>query len=381
MRYTAWEELWWNNITGPRTVVERVARALLESRMVVLKVPSDLPWRYPMRSAIQAAFNDHVETRDVIVEAIDAVDNNPDDLEPGRLILNNYASSSIRAGYREKARISIQDYISDRNVLKNRIIWVKGLEEKAAEKWIRFCRGFSPRSVVDGLFVLEIHGKICAPESRVIQFIDFDECVSNYDVQQFNSFVLDGMSVYSGDWKRYISTAAAMVCGNDAEISEMLLRLVDFKSETPIDGLRYVEATGDFSRRGTEDNSGHPLWHFRNNNFAELQHRLWVGQIQTLFPKIELERQRLIAKWYSEIDNALSQNSVQQFGVTLTDPTDVELGTLSFMMSCKVAGDLRMLYIPEDRDRDRIHFLHDCRNKLAHMECCTPGEIGGLLDV
>ena len=43
MRYIAWEEFWWNNITGARTVVDRVAMALLENKMIVLKVPSDLP--------------------------------------------------------------------------------------------------------------------------------------------------------------------------------------------------------------------------------------------------------------------------------------------------------------------------------------------------
>lgn len=101
MRYTAWEEFWWNSITGARTVVDRVAMALLENKMVVLKVPSDLPWRYPMRSAIQNAFNERTDARDIVIETIDAVDNNPTDQEPGRFILQTYASSSIRTGYRE----------------------------------------------------------------------------------------------------------------------------------------------------------------------------------------------------------------------------------------------------------------------------------------
>lgn len=380
MQYIPWEEFWWNNITGARTVVDRVAMALLENKMVVLKVPSDVPWRYPMRSAIQTAFNEHTDSRDIVIETIDAIDRNPSNLEPGRFILQNYASSAIKAGYREKARISIQDYISDRNVIKNRIIWVKGLDEKAAIKWLQFCRGFSPRSAVDGLFVLEVHGNVTAPDSRYIQYIDFDDCVSSYDVQQFNSFILDDQRLYTTNWKRYISTTVAAVCGVDAEISEALLKTVDFRMESVIDGLQHINEMGDFERRGTENGSDHPLWHFRNNNITELLHRIWTSQIQVLFPVIELERQKIIDKWHSAIETALKDNQVIQFGVVLTDPTEVELGTLCFMMSHKIHGDYRMLYIPEETDRERIRFLHDCRNKLAHMNCCTPNEVSCLLD-
>lgn len=187
MRKLTWEEFWWSEITGARTVVDRVVTALLENKMAVLR---DLPWRHSMRSTIQSMFNEHTDSRDIVVETIDAADKNPTDLELGRFILQTYASPAVKAGYREKARISIQDYISDRNVIKNRIIWVKGLDECSAVRWLSFCRGFSPRSAADGLFVLEVHGKISAQESRYIRQINFDDCVSSYDVQQFNSFVL-----------------------------------------------------------------------------------------------------------------------------------------------------------------------------------------------
>lgn len=379
MRYISWEEFWWNNITGAHTVVDRVAMALLENKMVILKVPSDLPWRYPMRSAIQSAFNERADARDVVIETLDAVDNNPSNLEPGRFILQHYASSAIKAGFREKARIRIQDYISDRNVIRNRIIWVKGLDEKSAGKWIQFCRGFSPRSATDGLFVLEVHGNISSIESSHIQYIDFDDCVSSYDVQQFNSFILDEQKQETINWKRYISTVTAAVCGVDAEVSEMLIQLTNFRIETAIEGLRHVDSLGEFDRRGADINSTHPLRHIRNNNFAELQHRIWTAQIQVLFPMIELERQSLTQKWNNAIKEALATQQIEQFGTILTDPAEVELGTLCYMMSCKV-GSNRLLYIPEEQDRKRIRFLHNCRNKLAHMNCCTPDEVVGLLE-
>ncbi len=71
---------------------------------------------------------------------------------------------------------------------------------------------------------------------------------------------------------------------------------------------------------------------------------------------------------------------MEQFGAAVTDPAEVELGTLCYMMRCRVSGDYRMLYIPEEADRERIRFLHECRNKLAHMNCCAPGQVAALLD-
>ena len=134
----SWEEFWWNNITGAHVVVSKVADALLENKMVILKVPSDLPWRYSMRSSIHTAFQERTDARNVVIEAMDVVDDNPDDLDPGRFLLQKYASSSVACGYREKSKISIQDYILQKDVIKNRILWIKGLEGTTANKWIKF---------------------------------------------------------------------------------------------------------------------------------------------------------------------------------------------------------------------------------------------------
>ena len=82
-----WAEFWWNSITGPNVVVNSVANALLANKMVVLKVPSDLPWRHSMRSAIHTAFKGKSDYNDIVIEPIDVCDDNPNALEPGKFIL------------------------------------------------------------------------------------------------------------------------------------------------------------------------------------------------------------------------------------------------------------------------------------------------------
>lgn len=381
----SWEEFWWNNITGAHVVVSKVADALLENKMVILKVPSDLPWRYSMRSSIHTAFQEKTDTRDIVIEAIDVVDDNPEDLEPGRLLLQRYANSSISKGYRERSKVSIQDYISQKDVIRNRIIWVKGIDETTAGKWVNFCKGFTPKTAAEGLFVLEVHGRITPPESRFIEYIDFGECVSNYDVQLFNSFVLDNeenMSYKSDIWKKYISATTAMVCNVDAEISEYLLHDVDFRCESAIDGIARIAELSEFSKRGAEVGDNHVLWLYRNDKNTELMHRIWASQVQVLFPVIEMERIEIIEKYRGEILNVLQTNVITQYGEQIFDPMEVELGSLCFMMSHRQNGDAYryILYIPEETDRERIKFLHECRNLLAHVSCCDPDQVRKLLD-
>lgn len=377
-----WEEFWWNNITGAHVVVSKVADALLENKMVILKVPSDLPWRYSMRSSIHTAFQERTDARDVVIEAIDVVDDNPDDLEPGRFLLEKYASSSVARGYREKSKVSIQDYILQKDVIKNRILWIKGLDGDAANKWIEFCKGFKPKTAAEGLFVLELRGDVMPPESRFIEYIDFEECVSSYDVQLFNSFVLDEDEeiAYGSDlWKRYISTLAAMVCGVDAEVSERLLREVDFRKESVLDGMARISKMSEFTRRGTDSDFEHVLWLYRNNRTAELNHRIWASQVQVLFPVIEMERIELIEKYRTAISQALTENHIKQYGEQITDPMEVELGSLCYMMSHRQDAYMYVLYIPDETDRERIRFLHECRNLLAHASVCEPEKVRKLL--
>lgn len=380
MSYVSWEEFWWNNITGAHSLVSAVAVELLESKNVVLNVPSDIPWRHSMRSAISTFFQEKNDRRDIIIQPIDVVDDNPESQEPGRFILSRFASSAISKGYREKSKVTIQDYISQKGVIRNQIIWMKGLSGKTAEQWVKFCKAFSPSSITEGLFVLEVQGGFHAADTKHLRTVEFNECVSCYDVQLFNSFILDDQRVYTENWKKYISATAALVCGIDAEVSEFLLRVTDFKCESPIVGIQRIAEMPDFERRGASEVSDHVLWNIRNKRSAVIEHNIWAAQVQVLFPLIEMERVSIIQKWYAQIKEALDASAIQQYGEVIKNPIDVELGTLCYMMSHRKNLDLYLLYIPIESDRNRIRFLHECRNLLAHVSCCSPVQISELLD-
>ena len=373
------DEFWWNNITGPHVVVTKVTEALLDRKMVVLAVPADLPWHHSMLATIHTALQERLDNSEIVIQPIDIRSDNPDGSEPGRFILNKFASTAVSHGYREKSSISIQEYITTKNVIRNCIIWVEGLNENNSARWIQFCRGFKQKTLQDGLFVLEIQGKVRQADFRPLELVVYNNNVSSYDVQLFNGFILDEQNRYSDIWKKYIATVAAAICDTDAEISSILIDTADFEEQPVLEAVDEIAGMPYYEERGLEGSSGHVLWHCRNKNTAELEHRLWSAQVQVLFPLIELERISLIEKWRDKIQEALDKNNITQYNELITDASDVELGCLCYMMKQRTDDGFYVVYIPDEEERNWISFLHECRNRLAHADCCTPEQINRLL--
>lgn len=381
MRAMAWDEFWWNHITGPQILVSSVATALIDGKNVTLRVPSDLPWRHSMRGAIHSELRDLSDSRDLLIELIDAVDEIPDTLDPGRYILDRFADETVKRGYREKSKQSIQEYIIQHHVIENHVIWIKGLTATAAESWISFCKRFSPHTYEEGLFVLEVSDNCHIQSSKYMQLIEYAQYVSSFDVRLLNSFILDStMRESDPRWKDYIATVTAVVCDTDAEISEALISCGNLTREAVSDVLLRLSSMPEYERRGVAPNSTHILRLCRIGDMETIEKKIWAAQVQILFPIIELERIQIIQEWYERIDYSLSHQDVYQYGNQITNPIDVELGTLSYLLSKKTDDNQRGLYISDDAIRDRIRFLHDCRNQLAHATICSQDQVKTLLD-
>ncbi|MBR3763187.1 MAG: hypothetical protein IKK57_01375 [Clostridia bacterium] len=375
----SWAGFWWTSITGAKTVISEVASALLDHRMVVLQIPADLPWRQQMRSCVFDAYYQQSANISSTTIYIDAADDNPEGLEPGKLILERLCTSAAdRSGYRERSKTTIQEYLVQKGLLSNAIVWVKGLTGAAIDQWLKFLRGFSKGSA---LFVLECQGGGRIADSKAIHLVRYEDCITSYDLQLFNSFCLDNLTAtYSGVWKQYIATAAALVCESDAEVSELLLRIINFQEQEIPEGLAIIANLPEYSRRGAAPDSAHVLGLYRQQQSDAIRHRIWSAQVQVLFPIIELERVNIIRRYEEDLQLALMRNEITQYGARVTDPMEIELGTLSYLISAREKGsDNYILYIPDEELRNRIRFLRECRNRLAHVNCCTPQQIAVLL--
>ena len=372
--YGEWSQYWWKNITGAKIVVTKVARNLLYNSCVVLIVPSDLPWRQAMRSEIATMYWDESETSEIQFEEIDAEDDYPDDSDIGAFLLKRFSPSlEIQFGFRSKGKVTIQEYIKDNEILKNKIIWIKGINGDCAKQWIEFCELYSSKSVDEGLFVIEVHDISPVSCNSNLLFVNYSDYISRYDVQLFNQIVLSDGDIQDEKLKEYIAAVAANLCESDAEISELLIRNTDFTKENPETGIARIEESGFYYRRGKEKDSGHILALYRNKMTAEIKHRIWISQVQTLFPIIEIERNEIIKRYEKEIESVLDRYTIIQFCDRIYNPYEVELTTLVDLL-------YKGLYLTSE-EIERIKFLRKCRNSLAHMKLCTPEQVTKLLKV
>lgn len=373
MTDSSWAEFWWNNITGANMVVSKVAKSLHENNLVILCVPDDLPWRYEMRTAIEYSFRKSSSSENVLVQTIDAADECLNQ-EPGKFLLERFCTSrDIRMGYRDGSSKTIQQYLISNGILHDSIIWVKGFLPGQAEQWIKFCKEYKSTGIAQGAFFLEIKDYVPSGDIKSSVVVRFDDWVSNYDVQLLNSFILDKIQRYSNNWKNYISTLAACLCENDAEVSAELLGSIDFTKDEPFAGLRAIEESERYSSRGRDSKCEHILALYRAQKDDELHKRVWTAQVRVLFPLIELERVHLIEKYSSELNNLLTNEEIKQYGEVLTKSAEIEIGTLDYLVKSY------RISMPSSNDRQRIASLRNYRNIIAHMGCLTPNEVDDLL--
>ena len=373
MDFQDWSEFWWKNVTGAQMVVSQVVDALFNNATVVIDVPADLPWRQQMRSVIEDGFR-QVDSKEVLIEIVDAVDD-CFEKDPGLFLLQEFGQNQeIRGGYRERSRKTIQEYLKENYVLKNRVVWVKGLSGRQAVKWLDFCKNYCHESTEYGLFVLEVHGGVPRLDSKQLQYTCFSDCVSSYDVQLFGSHIVNNGVNLNSKWKKYISSVAASLCDTDAEVAASFLEEIDVKNDRPLDVIAKIANDEEYRARGADADSKHIFAYQRKGDTEELEARLWKAQVQTLFPIIEMERISIVRQYEYDLQEALNHHCIKQYNVPVNNPVDIELGTLCYLM------DVGYFHIFEKVIRDRVYFLHECRNILAHASYCDPAQVRRLLD-
>ena len=357
-------DLWWNKITGPSYLVSSVVNAYEENKSVILLIPSDIPWRAAMRAAVCARIREMLGDTNVTIQEIDVEDQCRGE-NPGQYILDTYSSRETRNDYRSSSKSTIQEYIINRNVLKDTILWVKGVGKEDAKSWIDFCAGYNPKEAHKGMVVLELRNNTAVKLGDSVPRIDYDAYVSRNDVHVFSNYLLFDDSRYTRECKEYIAVLLSKLCDKNGEIAS---RLAEFN-------LMEVEIEDAFSQIAdseTEEASSVVQIYVRNYDRSKIAEKKWSAQVQSLFPIIEQKRLQIVQNNEWRIQEMLNNRMIIQYDVRITDPTEVELGTMAYMISkYSLFGDRKLI--------SEIRFLHDCRNKIAHGNCCPISDVEKLL--
>jgi hypothetical protein len=344
--------LWWEEIPGPRGVLNEIISALRDSRSVILN-RRNVPWIKRLRFIVSGK----LEEQHIVTDEIDASTQGSD--EPGKFLLRQRGRREDINDFRDGMGITICGHLKDRRILQNRLVYILNIEGSRQQEWEEFITRYRSRDMHDGIFFLEVNnpdsGDFSSAASPGLLKIDMGSTISIYDVLSFAMLMTSPLPVH-GMWRQYISWLSAIIFEKDLKDLEKLADLLGGRSQN----LNQAEILAALERL-VEDRE------FLNRS-------VWHAQMHIFFPIIEQIRISLIEKNKDAIRSALDRHEIIYFDRRITDPYDAELGPLA-----RMAGQdwLRI----SGRECAEISLLHDCRNNLAHASPCALTHLERIIDI
>lgn len=375
-------QIWWTEIANPGRFIEDVQTALVDGRSVLLQIGLAFPYRWTFRDEI----SHWMDQSNITTEQIDCeTDYTGDDI--GAFLVNRLAPQFLP----EYLRHRTPQLLRDNKIFSNRLIWVKGIPKEAVLKWTEFVSEFRSKSTESGVFLLEVKEMEKKKSfSHSITGLQYASYITDDDLRLYISILSENCSMQPS-LKQYAVNLITALCNKDSETAGKMLEELDLERDDPTETLRTVLGT-NFLDSPQINCKGHPFALLYEEAYDQLDKRIWIAQVQTVYPMIEMERLTYINRWYSEILESLKtpfrregDNSPHYLmdieGNQITDPYEIEIGQLSLLITVRNYDDATQyqLYIPDESLRNRIRFLRTCRNQLAHLKKCETAECYQML--
>ena len=362
---------WWETITGPQMLVGQIVANLSDGKNVILQINHDFPWREHLRDFVAH----HLEQ--VHLYSLSWSGGKTQAQVVPALLGQVHRNGSFSCPMDYKAQL---EYLYNERIFENSVVWIVPECCERLSELLRFLSDYRGNSLEQhGAFVLESaeeEGRPLNSRSAVLRCSDY---IRSSDLLLYASILADGVQG-KPELRGYMASVVTNLAGQDAELIYELLQRVDFEREDPAEALARMWEAGSL-----------PCPNQRPDK-RELQMRVWRAQLQSAFGLIEMERLHIVDKYKTIIKEALSTEYwepkrdkigfIRQHGDELESAADVELGTLVRMMSLR-RNDYRtqpLLIFPDYEMQNRIIFLTECRNNLAHHRVCTPGQMHDLLN-
>lgn len=353
------KEMWWGLVTGPREVIGAIHECLRDGRSIVLLTKGGLPWRSEFWRRVEGGLAIKYDTAGMKFKDVDA-DSMGEDDEPVDCLLRSFALEDDAIDYR--VGTDPYRYLIDRRVLSGMVVHVHGKDEAKLRQWVEFCAKWPKGSRDTGLFVLELPEGYCEFDIGNLIRISYAERVTGYSIQLFCGLCLErGISAeLSEARRRYLTCAVAHLCDDDVELSERLATRLNRPPFDPVVAYRDVGGEHDCD---------------------EILKRLWEAQIETVFAIVQRRHMKIVDMLRPQIQESLNKYIIKKSnGERITDPDDTDPGTLVYLYTATDHEGNRLMTVADQKLRDEIYLLKDCRNALAHRHCCNEEWIKQLLD-
>lgn len=365
------DKVWWNNITGPARYKNAIVESLRSHQHVILFVQANIPWRHQLRFSVEG----ETKSNDDVFSYIDYEDQIMEDTPFLKQIIDRYAEESVARKYREGV-MKAHEFILDHEILKNKVIWIKGIPEDKIDGVIKDITLYANESGMSknaGRFLVEVrNSKLKRTQHKRIAVIGWEEYISTYDTLLFAHLMASKKDIKIKLFQSYLAHVSAEICGYDSEICLEFLEDFRVEKDDPLEVFREMSdryqgtGRGEFQEELTQQ---HPFYYLHNNQIEKIRNSVWKAQVQVLFPYIEEYRILIIDKWKDSISQCLPIKDA--FHESIENPVDVELGTMFHLLHHGLVLDM-------DTEK-AVRLLYKVRNKLAHLDICDSKEINELL--
>lgn len=378
---SAASELWRDTVPGPKRLARQIQSALKEGHNVVLTHTVPLPWPGEMDRKLQNMLP-KVQFRPFTCPAVKG-----DEAIPALLQMLS-PRLAMRCPPAFKNQLA---FLAQEGVLANTAVRLDARDCADPAPWIRLAREYHGGGMENGgAIFLDLAGGVFLPQfGAQTAALDTADAVSPGNLRLYANLLAEEKERIPEALKGYAACAAANLCGGSAEIIPDILRYTDFTAEHPHTAVRRL-----WEEDGCPDdpNPRHPYALLAAGQEDALARRVWKSQTQMLFAEIEEERLAFTEKYEELIEEALDtpyrdrKTGKKRYVTGMVDEirsaADTELGSLVFMTGARRYDDETqlLLYIRSKTDYQRLVFLRDLRNDLAHRKLCEPEKVKEMLE-
>lgn len=330
--------VWWGQIGNSMRLLTQVANTLRDCRCAVLQVPATFPWRQEFYEAIDLRRSAFSWVRSRVTLAWEP------GVKPGELVLRELCSARVHADYYPgmtyaKYLGSLEDL-----PLNDYYVWVTGIHSQSdLSAWVEFTAEYErTAAALDhcAVFILEYDGPDCAVSG--VEHIRYT--VKSHDCRVFcleTAETLDNTGAHA-----YQAELALCIGDGDPELCSALLDTGERLLHAPV--RTAMEVLGGCGSMGQP---------FRPMTEQQISSAAWKAAIGLLFPIMEQYRLDFVASHRVFLSQYLPIR--ESNGEMVTDPNDLELGPMSFIVSHAKWG-----FIPEEAAS--LALCRRVRNLLAH---------------
>lgn len=330
------EPLWWSQMPGPAKLVDSLVDTLLENGKVWLS--GTFFWQNEFHTLVKeklGAGNSSLDVEFLNLSELRAYQNVEE------LIFR--FDERARANY--LPAMNLADYVQTKSILKDKIIWLYGVDTDKGERWLELSKNLAKYSV--GLRVV-CEGSGINGGAKRITVVKQSDYISEFDTLLFAMTLIHSRDL-NMETKIYVSRLANALSDRNPEKIAVLIDACDELLRDPAACAATIGICDE----------------------TEADSAVKTAQLMSLYPKVEQARAQAISGITDRLIDLLPFKD--NYETLFEKPEDLELRHIIFF---EKQGNLRLT----EEERRQFYFLYNMRNKLSHRQTIAGSDAGTLLN-